>query len=267
MEITFQKKEILDLEVSGINTLDLLVLEMYASNYSKQEIISILELDEIKYALILNNILFRYDACDLFQAISMACDLGHIDRYDLVKDEVKKEAVACSKKIFEYFEGDNFNRCQQRIIEGYLMQIIVNTRKAFISNFPQGTVVSLSSEEIKYCRLKLLSYTSAHQVYLKPLLGNSTKREQNLMAKFQMNNFFNTVRRIFEFGLMDGNSFHSGFSNIELSLVGKKSDAVCLKMNDEGCSSQEKKQSVYFMLIEYYNMLEDKIIFKSHGLN
>jgi len=252
----------------NLSYLESAVLKIHALGYSNSYTMQILEMKKEQLSIIIQDILFKYQTIDLFQTISLAINCNHLNRYDLVKDEVKKLALRYSSKSHAYFSKtpinntSQFNNTCQEKIEHYLTQFLCDVKKEFIKNSTLNQGFTLDSEELYYCTLKLKSYKSINFVEINRVLRPLGNIEELLKLKLQTTNFFNTIRKIFELGICDHTKFSTKYSQFEKKITHNTKSKIFSINEIEKYSDKEKQLVVYYTLIDYYSTLEDIILFK-----
>jgi hypothetical protein len=66
------------------------VLKLYALGYSNHDARKILDIKQEQHCIIIQDLIIKYQAVDLFHTVKSALTHNYINRYDLVKGEVKK---------------------------------------------------------------------------------------------------------------------------------------------------------------------------------
>jgi hypothetical protein len=186
------------------------VLKIYALDYSNNEARKILDINQEEYCIVTQTLLRKYGAVDMFHIIKLALYHNHINLYDLVKDEVKKTALTFSAKLNLYFErhtinqpNNNNNNNNKKNLSAFLDAL----KQEFINNLHSQLKPNLTQEELNYCILRLKAYDSINTVQIIQILRANNGIEKDLTLKLQANNFFNAIRKIFEFGLFDLTQF------------------------------------------------------------
>lgn len=239
------------------------VLKTYASGYSRNEARKILGIKQKQYKIIIHDLTFKYQAVDMFHTLNLALTHTHINRYDLVKDEVKKLALAYSVKVYRYFENSQIDRHNPKKIHNYLSAFLIDVKKEFINNIAFHQELILSPEELNYCILKLKSSRSLNSAQRNQALSTLNCIEVGLTQKLEANNFFNAIRRVFELDLGDPTLFSSDYSAFEREAIRSTKNKFFSINRIEKYSDKEKQLFIYYDLIHFYNKLEDKLLFET----
>ncbi len=251
----------LSLQQLKLKFLESAILKMYILNYSEDEIHNLLEIGSHKYHLIVSGLFFKYNSIDLFQTSLLAVSFGQIDRYDLVKDEIKKLALAYSGYIYDYFETSDFIEIKESsIIDVLLNEFIVKSNTVFINNKDVDRVTKLTAEEINFCKLKIYSHKGINSKQTNHLVRANSNIERALIDKLKVHNFFNAIRLIFELQLVDRNLFFNNYDGFSKLIKREVKDKIMSATAITGISPKEKRLFVYFDLIHYYNMMENKLL-------
>ena len=238
------------------------VLKTYVLDYSEDEIMRILEIEDEAYHVLLHNLFFKYSTTDFFKIILLALTYGQIDRYDLVKDEVKETALNYSEKLKDYFEKRELKNVEDSMIDEFLDLFLLDINNLFIKKTNKIDSFSLTLEEFNYCKLKLYRYEMEGLNHIDEYISANKKIENKLVDKFKVNNFYNAVRRIFELDLIDRNIFITGYDKFNYSLRKETtSKIISTNFKTKTITTKEEQLIIYFDLINYYNKLEDKLLF------
>ena len=246
------------------NFFECAVLKTFAIGYSDSEIQEFLEIDKTIYNSIIENMILTYKTDNLFEIIYTSLSNGKIDRYDIVKDEVKKVAIHYSKALYDTIDSMNLLRIKKNILIKQLNNFMIDVNKLFINNAFHEELNPLTIEEANYCKTRLNRFASNDLNNSNLNLETIKITEKKLLTKFKTNNYFNAIRRILELNLMDkcdlNTTFNSYNDDLKASIAQKMESVFIL----DKYSNKEKQLCIYFDLISYYNKLEDIFLFKTN---
>jgi hypothetical protein len=247
------------------NFLEYAVLKTYFLGYSDVETQEFLEIDKTVYYSMIENIFLTYKTENLFEIIYTSLSDGKIDRYDIVKDEVKKVAIRYSNSIYDTINSMNLLSIKKNIVIKQLNNFMIDVNKLFINKAFHDELNPLTTEEINYCKKHLNKFASNDSYYSSVNFETSKIIEKKLITKFKTNNYFNAIRRVLELNLIDkcdlNNYFNSYNDDLKVSIAQKMESVFIL----DKYSDKEKQLCIYFDLISYYNKLEDILLFKING--
>ncbi|MEN8885055.1 MAG: hypothetical protein ABF246_01565 [Winogradskyella sp.] len=230
------------------------LLKTYALDYHIDEVLDILEIKADKYQMLFNQLSNIYDSNNFFEIISLAVKSKHINRYDLVKRETKEITKQFVDKIYDYIDSNEKNGLQDAIIFNLLKDYVKGIHELFKSNSNLNSEISLSNEQFSYLKHRLNHYN----IYGTFKVNKSI--ETHLTTKFKTENFFNTVRRVFELNLFTLSDIDENYNEYKKKLDKKIKNKFISVKTLRKATLKEKKLYIYFDLIDYYNTLEDKFL-------
>lgn len=247
----------LDKNSIEISFKELAVLKCQAYGCSKTEIFKLLELDNNQYHILLQSMYSKFQTNNMFETIKIALFTHVLNRYDIVKDEVKVMALKYSKSLYGSLSILSENEKNNYPIEQILTQFITNINTLYISKATEKDSLPLKKQEIDCVKTRLknfkLNIDSDSQ---------SLKQTANELAnQFNTNNFFNTARRIFELNLIEKHTIVEDFKYVDSEIRVAISEKMASIFSINKYSDSEKELCLYFDLIKYYNKIEDLLLF------
>jgi hypothetical protein len=117
------------------NFLESAVLKTFIFGCSDTETREFLEINTKKYNKTLNTLFLKYQSENLFEIAYQSLNDGHLNRYDLVKDEVKEIALNYSKLVFNTYNGNMslFLKDGKELVLQQLNLFMVDVNKSFIN--------------------------------------------------------------------------------------------------------------------------------------
>ncbi|AJR04721.1 hypothetical protein [Siansivirga zeaxanthinifaciens] len=251
LEFNFKKLNLIFLETA--------VLKIYAIGYSGSDIQRFLDIDEATYKIIINNLKIKYKTNDLYEMIYLSLKQGSLQRYDLVKEEVKKTALKYSGILIEGLNsGDNDIKSQ--IFNDYLNEIY----QLFSENTTQDNLSSLCIEDTVFFKYKIIIFLKQRKTNTSEFNHSLKIIEEELITKLGVNNTFNALRRVFELNLIEKPLILKNYKSLNKNLQEIASQKIISNFFSDNSSDKKKQLIIYFDLINYYNKLEDSFLFCSY---
>ncbi|WP_308990385.1 hypothetical protein QLS71_002735 [Mariniflexile litorale] len=245
-----------------LDFLESAVLKTLVLDYSEPDIQKLLEIDHEKYHLIISNLFFKYNTYDLFQTILFAIANGHINRYDLVKDEIKNLALSHSQYIYDNLKIlDLLKIKSSNDLDGLLNEFIIKSQGIFIKKDCSKISFVLSLEEIEYCKHRVFHSLRCDLSEFDESILTNFKIEKALIRRLKVNNFFNVIRRVFELQLIEKDIFVPEYEDLQKAIKEEVKINIISNYQALDMTDKEKRLSIYFNLINYYNELENKLFF------
>lgn len=253
----------LDLNKIKLNFTQCAILKMSAIGHSEIEIQKLLEINQTTYDKNFNELFEKYKTNNLFIIINLLLYNNQLSRYDFVKDNVKKISIKYSKSIFENIKSISYFNNKRTITSKILSHYIIDIHKSFINEASYNELVPLQIEDIEYLKLNLKNHQNLKQNFIMDEL-NSTQK--NLITKFKANNYFNATRRVFELNLVNKSIFNTEYDSYNKKLQISTSQKIESIFYIDKYNEKERQLCIYFDLINYYNKLEDKLLFNTEYL-
>ncbi|WP_111308293.1 hypothetical protein [Confluentibacter sediminis] len=251
----------LSLKALKLNFSESAILKMYILNYSEFEIQKLLEIEADEYHLVIDNLFFKYSSLDLFETALLGISFGQIDRYDLVKDEIKKLALKYSEYIYDYLvASDYIIKKENLILDVLLNEFIVKAYMVFIKNRDFNASIKLTTKEITYCKFRIYNIGSNNSEEMNQFVTANKNIENILKDKLEVSNFFNVIRSIFELQLVERTTFFKNYNDFSKMVKTVIYDKIVSVNAMNKITAKEKRLYIYFDLLNYYNMLEDKLL-------
>ncbi|MFI1770604.1 LuxR C-terminal-related transcriptional regulator [Thalassobellus citreus] len=221
---------------------ELYFLRLIAHNCSILEISDFLNVKEqttYKYDLRLQ----RKLKCKTLTSTIVKCfKLNILNRYDFVNDKVKNIAINYTELIFnrmdELMYNNDINTLGDFIFEFY------NKSEMFLQ---LNNNVTFNLLEKKHLELKF-----------KGISFDDTLKE-DLFKKLESNDWFNCIRKTFEYGILDRNNYLS--INIKNEALSCALEMIKYQYLDN-FTKKEKKLAVYNEIIKFYNTIEYDCLLK-----
>lgn len=236
---------------------ELAVLKTQAYGCSKTEIFKLLEIDDNEYNNLIQTMYSRFQTNTMFDTIKIALFTHVLNRYDIVKDEVKVVALKYSKSLYETLSILSEVEKSTYPIKQILSQFMADINTLFIRKATEKDCLPLTKQQIECVKLRLNNYRLQ--------ISNdsqSLKLPANELAKrFQTNNFFNTTRRVFELNLIEKHTIHDNLKYLDSEIKVAISENMTSIFAINKYSDSEKEFGIYVDLIKYYNKIEDLLLF------
>lgn len=233
------------------------MIKIIAIGYSEKEILNILEITSKEYHTTLNRLFYKFNSTDLYDLIIKCLKSKIIDRYDIVKDEVKEAAIFNASIIYQTLTQKNYIFFN---FKDNLQSNIINFVNDVYTNFNNSKKnITLTENELNYCCLKIFKYKNLKSKNINKLILDNRQLEKNLIKKFNTGNFFNVIRIAFELNLIENKKYiihnyanDEFFKKIVIPLLSNK---VCF--NNE--SKNKMLICIYNILVDYYNKIENQL--------
>ncbi|MCF8274421.1 MAG: hypothetical protein K9I95_11370 [Flavobacteriaceae bacterium] len=259
-----ENKDLLDsfyLEKLKLTFIESAVLKTYIIGYSEIETLKFLEITKKDYEKIINKIYLKYQSDNLFEIIHICLIKNHLDRYDLVKPEVKKMALKYSKSIFDNLNILSFIQKNTVYLKKELNNFEIDTNKLFIENASHKDLSPLTKEEVVYIKQQINNFTNTTEQNSETL----KQIKNRITNKFQANNYFNAIRRAIELDLINklfiNFEYVAFFNNLQIATINKIESMIIVNKY----SDKEKQLCLYFELVNYYNNIEDNLLFNNYS--
>ena len=236
------------------------VLKTFDIGFSQLDIQNLLDIDEIEYDKIIADLYLKYKTTNMYDTIDSAVKSGQLQRYDLVKEEVKKIAINYSKSLFENFNTLLYFKRESIISNKVFPNFLKDVNKLFIENATFNEIIPLCSSDTSFGNYNIIDILKRKN-RTTPFLKESKIIKKKLKTKYNTNNYFNAVRRVFE------------LNHVDKLLVCNDYDFIAKRMQKDSLekmesifiidkySKKEKQLCIYFDLVNYYNNLEDLLLF------
>lgn len=253
-----------DLQKLKLSFLESAVLKTYITGYSENETQKFLEINKEAYTSIIDHLHLKYQTNNIFDIIYLTLINGQLDRYDLVKDEVKKIALNYSKYLFENFKSINFFQSKSSLKKNIFSHFDIDINKLFINNATHNDLIPLTLEETLFCKHTLTNYSLNNLIKPIEITDASKLIEKKIITKFNSNNYFNAIRRVFELNLIDKSEINTDYRLYYEKLQSSTSKRIGSIFFLDKYSDKEKQLCIYFDLVNYYNKVEDILLFGTY---
>ena len=152
-------------------------------------------------------------------------------------------------KIYDYIDSNEKNGLQDAIIFNLLKDYVKGIHELFKSNSNLNSEISLSNEQFSYLKHRLNHYN----IYGTFKVNKSI--ETHLTTKFKTENFFNTVRRVFELNLFTLSDIDENYNEYKKKLDKKIKNK--LRILELGCG----------IGLRLFNLKKNKPKFEMEGID
>lgn len=244
----------LDLNKIKLNFIQCAILKTCAIGKSEIEIQRLLEIDQIAYDNNLHELFDKFQTTNFYDIVKLSLLNNQLSRYDFVKDTVKKIAIKYSKSIFDNLNSSSLYGNNRNLMNRMLSHFIIDIHKSFINEASYNELTPLKMEYLEFFKAGLKNSKMIAEEEVNPI-------QRKIIDKFKSNNYFNATRRIFELNLVSKSIINPEYESCNKKLqitTGQKIESVFFI---DKYSDKERQLCIYFDLINYYNKLEDKLLF------